>query len=249
MVRTTIIRTLTVLLVFFCCAAEAAYIEQFDIDDGNWFSSTIKSNGQLRYYKTNHFTEGGNLDGYISAKVDNDSSRLYAFEPYGTTAFTPLSGGVLTVDTKITGTVTGPGKKPTVRFYVGTNTGGSDYFVSNDLFSWDINSDADWSTHSIRLATENFVLWPNQAAGSKTFEQVLDTVEDIGLVFTDEIEYFNKNSFLGFKSKRGATIEIDNFGTVGYDTIPDAATIILLTMGTVPMFRRRFRRSCQALKT
>ena len=146
----------------------------------------------------------------------------------------------MTVDYLALGAVTGP-VAPMVRFYVGSSAGGANYFVSNDAFSWNPNAGPDWTTHLVDLVAANFLEWPNQAAHSKTFEQVLAAPDDIGLVFCGA---FTSNSTLGFSGS--GTVLIDNFGVVNavdhratMMATPEPATLVLLACGSVWMLARR----------
>jgi hypothetical protein len=105
--------------------------------------------------------------------------------------------------------------------------------VSNDTFSWDPNEDTTWTTHQIELLEGNFMLWPNQNNGDMTFAEVLSDYNDIGLVFADG---FASNATLGFSSENGATIHIDNFGTVV--PIPGGVWLLGSMLGLVVIKRK-----------
>ncbi len=222
-------------------AAQGGVILNFGSGSSLWETATVNNGGVVKRDSAFYSSTGGNPDGFIYGEVENNGNRLYGFQPSDASVFGDLTGTTLTVDTKITGLVTGPGDHPTVRFYIGSMTGGSNYFVSKDAFSWNINSDLNWVTHQVQMLAENFIEWPNQAAHSMNFTDMLSHVDDIGLVFTDTVGNFTNNHMLGFRSRYGATIRIDNFGTIGgslVTPIPEPATFLLLLAGLV-LFRKR----------
>ncbi len=199
-------------------AAAGLYVERFSSDNAGWLATTVNNSGTQVASAASWSSTGGNLNGHIYASVDNDSTRLYGLAPANTSAYGNLTGLTLTTDYRIEGEITGP-TNMTVRFYVGTYTGGYNYFVSNSTVSWNPNADKSWTTHQVDLVAANFVEWPNQASHTKTFAEVIAAPEDIGLVFADG---FTSNSTLGFSSINGATIHVDNFGVV-----PLPASILL----------------------
>jgi hypothetical protein len=188
---------------------------------------------------------GGNGGGYVSATVTASSDRLYGFQPVDVSGFGNLTGGRLTVDYKIDGSVTGA-STPMVRFYVGSLASGNNYFVSKDAYSWDPNAGSAWKTHAINLVSANFIEWPNAAAHNQTFDQVIAGPQDIGLVFTNDAAHFGDNSYLGVAGNCLATVGIDNFGVlaVGDHPAPEPASLTLLAAGaTAMLWRRRICRS------
>jgi hypothetical protein len=213
-------------LVGLMCTASSAYIETFSSGSAGWLATTVNDGGGNTWPGATWNSTGGNPDGDVSGFVSGAADRLYGLSPADASLYQGLSG-TLTVDFKLDGTVTAPvGMK--ARFYIGTFTGGYNYFVSNDSFSWNPNMDTEWTTHQIALLAENFVEWPNQAAHTKTFAEVLAAPEDIGLVFADG---FTSNSTLGFSGS--GTISVDNFGTV-----PEPMTLGLLGLGGLLLRRR-----------
>jgi hypothetical protein len=218
--------------------SSAALMETFDKNASNWQVWTVNNGGGQKCLAPTYNSIGGNTGGYISTTVSSVSDRIYDFQPADGSIFGDLTGQNLSVDFKIDGLVTNP-DGPKVRFYVGSYEGGNNYFVSNDTFSWDPNMDIKWATHQVKLNATNFVRWPNCDANSKTFDQVLAKANDIGLVFTGNTQNFNNNSYLGLSSVKGATLGIDNFGTVSSaGQVPEPATLLLLTLGVVSYYRR-----------
>jgi hypothetical protein len=220
-------------------------IQDFNSGGAGYRASTVNNGGGIGYFSPTYSGSHGNNGGYVWAPVDAGSNRLYGFEPGDKSPFADITGMELTVDTKINGRVTGPGSQPTVRFYVGSTAGGSNYFVTKDTYSWDINQDNSWETHAVELLAQNFLEWPNQATHNLTFADVISHITDIGLVFTDTAANFGNNAFLGFSSHQGTTIKLDNFGVKGGDDeeykcmrIPEPSTAALVILGALFMRRR-----------
>ena len=161
----------------------------------------------------------------------------------------------MTADFQILSGSQRPQRSGALRFYVGSNAAGSNYFVSNDTFSWNPNADRSWTTHQVALQAANFVSWPNCSAQSMTFEQVLASADDIGLVYANDTAHFGDNQYLGFSSHPGAVLALDNFGTLGgsdqlgsnqaggSSPVPEPASLALLLLGTGLMFRRGRKRA------
>lgn len=165
-------------------------------------------------------------------------------QPATADAYGDLTGGTLSLDFLLEGSVESRGGSPTVRFYVGANDGGrNDYFVSSDLVSWNPNHDTGWTNHTIALTSSNFIEWPNQAAHSRTFEQVLADADDIGLVFTGGMDSFRSSRKLGFSSRRGATLSVDNFSVVTSPSVPEPGTCAVMALGGLGFVLRRRRRA------
>ncbi len=214
------------LLLLICLITPSyAALQTFDNGAEGWLNATVTDSGSIAT------TPSAWCSGQISGTVDNDSTRLYGIQaPFDTDFFGDLNGQqALTVDYKIDGTVTGPAGA-TVRFYLGHYDGQSRYWVSNDTFSWDPNGATDWTTYQVQLIESNFMLWPNQNTGDMTFDEVLLSYNDIGLVFADG---FTSNATLGFSSTECATISIDNFGTLAAVPVPGA--VWLLGSGLIGM--------------
>lgn len=207
-----------------------AYVETFDNNNAGWLAVTVNNGGGKTYPYATWHAGGGNPGGYVSGTVTNLSDRLYGLPPASTALYGDLTGQTMTTDYKIDGTVTGP-PNARVRFYVGTYTGGYNYFVTDDTYSWDPNLDTGWTTHQVALLAANFIQWPNLNAGTKTFAQIIAAPEDIGLVFS---EGFTNNATLGFTGS--GEIGVDNFGTV-----PEPSSLIALFggFGSLLAFRRR----------
>jgi len=215
--------------------ANAYSIQTFDSGNAGFNTATINGAAQTEIGAPWSGT-GGFLNGHIYAGVDNSADKRYAFAIYPTTAiYGDLNGANLTTAFKTEGTINT--LNPLVRFYVGTYTGGYNYFVSNDTYSWNPNTDTNWTTHSLNVASSNFITWPNQNAGTKTFAQVMSGYEDIGLVFAGGSNFNNEN--LGFSSSAGATLRVDNFGSA----VPIPAAVWLLGSGLVGLvaLKRKFR--------
>lgn len=200
----------------FAANASADYIETFSTDNAGWTAPRVNDDGSMTYPAATWNSSGGNPDGDISSTLSTNQPRLYVFQPNDLSPYGNMTGKTLTADFKIDGTVTGP-TPHLVRFYVGGWTGGSNYYVTNDTYSWDPNSDTSWTTHQVQLLAANFITWPNQNAGTESFADVIAAPNDIGLVFADE---FASNASLGFSGS--GTISVDNFGTV-----PEPGTLTL----------------------
>ncbi len=229
----------TILLTAMSLTANAGYIETFDNNNANWNFTTINNGGRVAYGSPVYHSSGGNDGGYISASVNSGRNRLYDFEPSNVSVFGDLTGLTLTVDTKIDGSITGPGNHPVARFYVGSSSGGSNYFVSNDAFSWDLNNDTSWTTHQVVLDRSNFLEWPNRAAHSKSFDEILANPQDIGVFFTDSSDHFRCNNYLGLNGSCSAVVNLDNFGTVESAAVPEPAMFLLLGLGSLMVIPRK----------
>ncbi|MDD4888846.1 MAG: fibronectin type III domain-containing protein [Phycisphaerae bacterium] len=209
-------------------------IETFDTNPGSaWLAVTANTAGGSTAPAAGWSAMGGAGDngGYIFGNISPTtvSNRLYGLQPATTAAWDNLTGTAMTVDTKlVTGAVTGP-TPPAVRFYVGTYTGGYNYFVTTDAFSWNPNGDVDWTTHVVDLLAGNFLEWPNQAAHSKTFDQVIAHPEDIGVFFTGDSGHFANNAWLGLSGAAGTILGLDNFGLA-----PLSPTALAATTTTTP---------------
>ena len=234
----TTVLGLAVLLVVAGTAAGGPYMEQFGAGAANWQVWQVNDAGNQTENAPTYLPSAGGSGGCISAPLGTDAYRLYDLQPENAALYQGLAGLSLTTDFKLNGVVTGPAKAE-VRFYVGTFTGGNNYFVSNDTFSWDPNSDTQWTTHTVSLLAQNFVVWPNQAANNMTFDQVVAAPGDIGLVFCGN---FTSNSTLGFSGT--GNILIDNFGAVGGSPqpMPEPATLVLFGAGAAVLVGRRRRR-------
>jgi hypothetical protein len=229
------IKTLTTICLacgsFIIANANAAlYVETFSSNNAGWEAARVNDDGSQTYPAATYNNAGGNPGGYISGSLSSDQPRLYTLDcSYQTSPWGNMTGETLTVDFKIDGTVTGPAGAM-VRFYVGTYTGGYNYFVTNDTYSWNPNNDTSWTTHQVALLAANFEEWPNQAAHTMTFDQVIAAPQDMGLVFAGNL---TSNTTLGFTGS-GTTLMLDNFGTVS--TVPEPATIGLLGLGSLALF-------------
>jgi hypothetical protein len=219
-----------------CNIANATlYVETFSSNNAGWEAVRVNDSGAITTPDAIYSSSGGNLGGYISGSLGSDQPRLYGFQPSQTSLWGDITGDILTTDFKIEGTVAGP-VGAEVRFYVGTYTGGYNYFVTNDTYSWNPNNDASWTTHQVSLLAENFIEWPNQAANNKTFAQIIAAPQDIGVVFSGN---FTSNTTLGFTGS--GRLMLDNFGAV-YEhvgTIPEPATVGLLGFGALVLLRKR----------
>lgn len=225
---------LSVAAVFaFTACLQAGYIEEFTNDSAGWKVTTINNGGNVKYHQPVYNSTGG----YISYYADNPGNRLYGFEPSAPEVFGELGGAELAVDYKIDGSISYPSDAK-VRFYVGVRNGGYNYFVSNDAHSFSPNVSTDWQSFGVDLQEENFLRWPNQDAHNKTFEQVLDGVEDIGLVFCGE---FDRNSTLGVTGLKNTEIAIDNFGTITGSSVPEPSTVLLLGLSSVFLLKGKNR--------
>ena len=214
-------------------------LDQFDSDNLNWTTTTVNNSSVTSASSALWSSSGGNPGGNIFGNVDNAADRLYTFDAIDVANFGDLTGKTFTTDFLISGSVDSP-QTSIVRFYIGTFLNGeNNFFVSNDAFSWDPNTDTTWTTHQVELLLSNFVIWPNLNAGTKTFDEILAVPESFGLVFASDIASFTTISSLGFTSTDGATISVDNFGVV-----PLPATLPLILSGLIGFFgMQKFRKT------
>ncbi len=239
--------------------ASSAYIETFDKEPQNWQYVNIKDNGKYKSYDPFYYSTNGNDGGYIAAPISTSPSdqnkwclssngneaayskgRLYSIETSNTSLLSDWVGGTLTIDTMLlSGTITGPGTTPTARFFLGSGTNGQPYFVSNDLFSWDLNADSKWTTHQVELREENFIAWPTLKS-PKSFADLISGVKSFGILFTDTSSTFKDTDYLGITSKGSAWVGIDNVGVYepAESCIPEASTVILFGLGGMALVRK-----------
>ena len=241
--NTRLSAAISITLLCFSGTASAAFLETFDSNNAGWDTYTIQDNNTQAASAAAWSGSGGNPNGHISMAVDNDATRAYAFAPTLPTSSVDLTGLTLTTDFKMTGSVTAGNNllDPVVRFYIGCYAcGGQNYYVSNDIMSWDPNSDISWTTHQVALLAANFTAWTGIHAGTRTFEQVVaGAAQDYGLVFTDGISgHITNSQTLGFASTSGATIAIDNFGA---QVVPVPAAVWLFgsALGLLGWMRRK----------
>lgn len=225
------------------CRADA--IHAFDTGAMDWQAWEINNGGRTRWHEAEHTDAGDPRGGYISADIRQAGWRLYGMQPPNADDFagTLEIGGALMVETWLEGLVTGPTETPTARFYIGSSEGGSNYWVSNNLYSWALNDDQQWTGHMVELLETNFLEWPNQASRNKSFAEVLASADDIGLVFTGAAKSsFRSNRTLGVESRHGATLHLDNFGALGplgAGDIPEPATMSVIVLGAMALVMRR----------
>jgi hypothetical protein len=221
-------------------ALAGPYLETFNLGSAGWQAPTVNNGGGVTLPNTLFNAAGGNGGGYISATLTLGPDRPFGLQPADAHLFQDLAGLTLTTDYKIDGQVTGPANAM-VRFYVGTYTGGNNYFVSADAFSWNPNADQAWTTHTVALAASNFQVWPNQGSYNRTFDQVIAAPEDIGLVFCGN---FTTNSTLGVSGS--GTVMVDNFGaTRAEGAIPEPASLAVLGLGAAGLLLQRHSRRAQ----
>ncbi len=230
-----VLRASGVLALFLFLAGPASgYIETFDTDNAGWLTLTVNDKGGVGLAIAGWSGTGGHPGGNVWGCLDDgtDGTRLYGIQaPFGTDALGDLTGQTLTVDFMIQGQVTS-GEQARVRFYIGYYDDQSRYWVSNNTYSWNPNGHTSWTTHTIPLLESNFILWPNQNLGDMTFEQVLLSYNDIGLVFTNgDFEYNENLGFIGC-----GTIHVDNFGAV-----PLPGAVWLLGSGLVGLVGLRWK--------
>lgn len=253
------IRTIIVSVLGLGTVASGGWMETFDEGAGDWQYVNIKDNGKYKSYDPFYYSTKGNDGGYIAAPVSTSPSdqnkgnlssvsnkaafskgRLYSIETSNTSLSGDWTGGTLTIDTLLlSGTITGPGKTPTARFFLGSGGNGQPYYVSNDLFSWDIHADSKWTTHQVELREENFIAWPTLKS-SPSFANIISNVKSFGILFTDSSDTFNDTDYLGITSKGSTWVGIDNVGVYGNgeSDIPEAPAVMLAGIGFLLMFRK-----------
>jgi len=134
------------------------------------------------------------------------------------------------------------------------NDGFDEYnmFISKQSASININLLQGWETHSVLLEEDNFLRWPNYAANTQDFSDVLADYTSIGLYLfsgTDTISNINggtgtwaNNQLLhyGAFSNNGdeAMWALDNFQA---EQVPEPATLLLFGAGLAGFAVRRIR--------
>lgn len=194
--------------------ANADRIELFSSNNASWFygygSDFMSPQNNATWVST-----GGNPDGYITGPAAN----LYAVWTYTTGLYGDMTDLSLTIDTMVTGQVTGTGQ-----FYVGR---GGTYFIDDG--TWAIGNDTVWTTHTVALDSSNLSPWTGVNNNLYTLARVLEAPDDIGIFFGG-----------GLASGTG-NVDVDNYGT--HSTIPEPSTILLLGigLGVVSLVVWRFR--------
>jgi hypothetical protein len=216
---------LAIVLLFTSMAG--ASIETFSSGADGWGTSLINTGGYSWSQAPTYSASGGNPGGSISGSVGaNANSRLYSFDspsmPFGS-----LTGQTLTVDVKVSGTVgTAAGTGPAMaRFYIGYDS--NNYFISTNAYSVSLSGSGAWTSSTIQVTAADFMAWPGQT-GTDSFAYVAANPVSVGLVFTsaDFSAANNTISRQGLISANGATISIDNFGTVVPVPVPAGAWLL-----------------------
>jgi len=160
-------------------AMAATYVETFSSDNAGW---EYVYGGGYTVVTAPWVNSGGNLGGYISDSVEG----LYGVQLYNTVQpFGDMNGLTMTIDTLVTGDVSG-----NAQFYVGR---GGTYFIDGP---WSITGDTTWTTHQAALNSTNFTLW----GGHYTLQEVLAAPDDVGIFFG------------GGQAYGTGTLGVDNFG-------------------------------------
>lgn len=191
----------------------AAYVETFDADNAN-FNYGYDTGFNNPQNSAAWVSSGGNPDGYISGNaIDNGTAKgLYAIWTYDTSLYGDMNGLTMTIDTKVTGNVTG-----NAQFYVGRD---GSYYIDG---IWAIGSDTAWATHTTALNTTEFTPW---TGATLSLADVLAAPDDIGIFFGGNL------------AGGSGSVMVDNFGTV----VPVPAAVWLFgsgLLGLVGVARRK----------
>jgi len=180
------------MIVALASFSRGEYTETFDGGTANWIYG----------YGTNYVagtTEWSATGGNPEAHISGLASNLYAVWTTDTAVYGDLTGLTLTMDTKITGTLTN-----NAQFYVGRN---GEYYISEP---WSLSTDMDWTTHAKTLDSSNFSLW-YYVPTTNSLDYVLSAPDEIGLFFGASL------------ADGDGSLSIDNLGA-----IPEPAVLGLI---------------------
>ena len=194
---------------------------------------------------------GGNPDGNIYQTAGSIDKRAYWMGYIGDNFLGDLTGTQLKVDIFSTNnwqTIAngsyGDDGNVYARWVISNDAGNglSNIFVSKRAASININDLNGWETHSVILEEDNFFRWPNYAANTQTFADLLKDYDQIGLFIfsgTDEIDNINggngtwdNNRLIHYgaysNNQENATWALDNFQAA---PVPEPGTILLMGVG------------------
>ncbi len=106
------------------------------------------------------------------------------------------------------------------RWVISTSCEGGTYdmFISTRAASIDLNSFSGWQNFSVILVESNFILWPNSACGSSSFEDVLLNYDHVGLyVFSGTDDVANINGGTGTWGSVGGYSRLMHYGAFAPD--------------------------------
>ena len=166
-------------------AAPSTYFETFNTDTGGFHFGygPQYTDGQVTWA-----ANGGNPAGNISG-VAHDLYAIWIYRSDVSSDFDDMSGLTMSIDTKVTGTVSG-----VAQFYIGR---AGTYFISNGSF--DVANDTNWTTHSVVLNASNLTEWSGNNI-NHPLSFVLENPDDIGIFFG------------GLTATGTGVLHVDNFG-------------------------------------
>ncbi len=246
--------------ILFLSISTSCFALPFTYDDNNqgWQQAYIGRPDGARYDKL-YPTEGadwqatgGHIEGHIYQTAQGIDKRAYYLGYNASSNFLGDLHGMMLVtniwstDNWRTVSDSDVYARWVIAKKVGTDQYGNPWynmFVSKRDASIKINNLNGWETHSIVLEESNFFRWPNYAANTQNFSELLSDYDSFGLYLfsgSDDLSNYNGGSgtwdnqyyllHYGAYSNNGdpATWALDNFRA---EPVPEPSTIMLFVTG------------------